>query len=99
MRAPTPPPFMLAAVSAFRRRASAHLLHSPGPGAMSLANLSGIEPRSGKRQGWPFGLSFRAVPGPLDQIDRLPACCDAPTSRAAVASANSRAEKKDGGSP
>ena len=55
MRAPPPPPVILTAVSAFQRRASAHLLQRPGAGTMSLANLSGIESMSGERQGWPFG--------------------------------------------
>jgi len=47
-------------VSAFQRRASAHLLQIPGPTTISLANLSRIESMSGERQGWPFGLSLAA---------------------------------------
>jgi hypothetical protein len=62
----------LTAVSAFQRRASAHLLQRPGAGTMSLANLSRIESLSGQRQGCPFGC-----PGPLDEIDRLLPCCNA----------------------
>src|SRR5437899_6800567 len=60
MRAPSPPPKTLTAVSAFQRRASAHLLQRPGPTTMSLANPSRIESMSGERQGWPFGLSLAA---------------------------------------
>ena len=55
-----PPPVILTAVSAFQRRASAHLPPSPGAGTMSLANLSRIESMSGEHQGWPFGLSCAA---------------------------------------
>ena len=58
MRAPPPPPVSLTAVSAFQRRASAHLLQRPGAETMSLANH--IESMSGERPGWPFGLSWVA---------------------------------------
>ena len=60
MRAPSSPPKILTAVSAFQRRASAHLLQRPGARTMFLANPSRIESMSGERQGWPFGLSLAA---------------------------------------
>jgi hypothetical protein len=65
---------MMTTVSAFRRRASAHLLQRPGPMTMSLANPSRIESMSGERQ----GLAFRAVLGRSIRSIRCSLCCNSP---------------------
>src|SRR5258708_26630157 len=57
MRAPPPPPVISTAVSAFRRRASGHLLQRPGPTTMFLANPGRIESMSGERQGYCGGAA------------------------------------------